>query len=208
MSPDEARTLAAKVAAATDQPNEWASGLDDLLLLDGREWLQLDRAARWFRYADGTPVSGVTGWLCPQLVEPSGFVSAVTSLHVDGRSRERATRALALASGPVAASALAVRLLDHVPHVRAQAWRSLDSHLGLEIAEPVLGESRGVVGFEVILGAYTSLLSTAATARGRLTSSEALNRPTAHRQQSARANVRRIDAYRDVAELFSSARVA
>jgi HEAT repeat protein len=70
--------------------------------------------------------------------EPSGFVAAVTSLHVDGRIRERATQLLATKDSRVATQALSVRLLDHVPQVRAQAWEALGPRLGLGTAALVL----------------------------------------------------------------------
>ncbi|EGD43778.1 HEAT repeat domain-containing protein [Nocardioides sp. WG-D5] len=92
--------------------------------LSGREWLVLDQAARSYRHPT-TPVSGLRGWLDECLNEPDGFVAAVTSMHVDGRFRERATRALGGVAGPLAAAALGVRLLDHVPQVRQAAAESL-----------------------------------------------------------------------------------
>lgn len=98
-----------------------------LTSLSGREWLVLDQAARSYRHPYSTPVSGLRGWLDERLNEPDGFVAVVTSMHVDGRFRERATRALGAVDGPLAASALAVRLLDHVPQVREAAAEALQS---------------------------------------------------------------------------------
>jgi hypothetical protein len=95
--------------------------------LSGREWLVLDQAARSYRHPYSTPVSGLRGWLDERLNEHDGFVAAVTSMHVDGRFRERATRALGAVDGPLVATALAVRLLDHVPQVREAAAEALQS---------------------------------------------------------------------------------
>lgn len=136
----EAREIATRLAvAATDgEPADWLAGFETLERLDGRSWLLLDQGARRFTYAHGTPVSGVRGWLGASVGEPSGFVAAVTSMHVDGRFRERATQVLAAAGSQVAMSALSVRLLDHVPQVRAQAWEGLRPRLLPDTAEVVL----------------------------------------------------------------------
>ncbi|MFE6648860.1 hypothetical protein ACFVJS_20010, partial [Nocardioides sp. NPDC057772] len=96
-----------------------------LTTLSGREWVVLDQAARTFRYQHETPVSGIRGWLDERLNEPDGFVATVTSMHADGRFRERAARALRGVGGPLAITALAVRLVDHVPQVRQAAAESL-----------------------------------------------------------------------------------
>lgn len=91
--------------AVVDGPAaEWAPLATRLETLSGRGWLILDAAARTYRFHYATPVSGVRGRLAPNLSEPSGLVAAVTSLHVDGGIRERATlalsaRAIALGSG-------------------------------------------------------------------------------------------------------------
>ena len=140
MTLPEARELASRLAAAaTDrEPADWAAGSDTLERLDGRSWLLLDQAARRFTYEHGTPVSGVRGWLGPALGEPSGYVAAVTSMHVDGRFRERAVQVLAAVGSQAATSSLSVRLLDHVPQVRAQAWEGLRPRLGPDTAEVVL----------------------------------------------------------------------
>ncbi|WP_203338141.1 hypothetical protein [Nocardioides limicola] len=136
----EARELAADLAskATGGGPDEWRIGATELESLDGRSWLVLDQAARTFTHATGTPASGVRGWLSPNVDESTGFVAAVTSLHVDGRFRERATQVLATKRTSIAFSALAVRLLDHVPQVRAAAWASLKPHLDASTAVVVL----------------------------------------------------------------------
>jgi hypothetical protein len=140
MTTAEARELALRLApdASKGTAEGWRQGERVLAGLDGRAWLLLDQAARTFTYDEGTPVSGVIGWLGPDVGEPSGFVAAVTSLHVDGRFRERAVQVLAQLTGPVVTTALSVRLLDHVPQVRDQAFQALRSRLDLETAEVVL----------------------------------------------------------------------
>lgn len=100
---------------------QWAAGAARLEALTGGEWVQLDGAARGYHPEHGRPVDGARGWLAASAQEPTSFVAAVTSLHVDGRIRQRATLILAERSGPVVVSALALRLLDHVPQVRETA---------------------------------------------------------------------------------------
>lgn len=140
MSMTEARELAVALAAKATAggPTDWQSGSGDLESLDGRTWLLVDQAARTFTYADGTPVSGVRGWLSTTVDEPTGFVAAVTSLHVDGRIRERATQILTTKSPVVATRALGLRLLDHVPQVRAAAWAGVRQRLDLDTVADIL----------------------------------------------------------------------
>lgn len=135
LNPPEASEFADELARAVVDGSaaKWAPLAARLDRLSGREWLILDAAARSYRFHYATPVSGVRGWLGSNLSEPSGLVAAVTSLHVDGRIRERATLALAELAGPLAVAATAVRLLDHVEQVRAIARQSLTALL---VAEP------------------------------------------------------------------------
>ncbi|WP_030485728.1 hypothetical protein [Nocardioides aequoreus] len=134
LSPPAASEFAEELARAVvdGATAEWTALAARLENLSGREWLVLDAAARSYRVHYSTPVSGVRGWLGPTLGEPSGLVATVTSLHVDGRIRERATRTLAELAGPVAVTAAAVRLLDHVEQVRAIARQSLTALLVTE----------------------------------------------------------------------------
>lgn len=83
-------------------------------------------------------MSATQGWFESPIEQRIGFVAAVASLHTDGRLRERATRVLARHDGRVVTSALAVRLLDHVPQVRAAARRALFPRLDTATAGRVL----------------------------------------------------------------------
>ena len=143
LAPSEARaTLATLVAAAVgDKREAWTSGALWLEECDGRTWLLLDDVARAYGPADayGVPVSGTRGWLSSNLAEPTGFVAAITSLHADGRIRQRATQVLAGRPGRLRAVALAVRCLDHVAQVRDDALLGLLPQAGAECAESVLG---------------------------------------------------------------------
>lgn len=89
LNPPEASEFADELARAVVDGSaaKWAPLAARLDRLSGREWLILDAAARSHGFHYATPVSGVRGWLGPNLGEPSGFVAAVTSLHVDGRIR-------------------------------------------------------------------------------------------------------------------------
>ncbi len=130
-----ALTLSRAVVEAVGDRDELRQTLEEL---SGRERVVLDQAARTFRYQYEMPVSGVRGWLDERLNEPDGFVAAVTSMHVDGRFRERATRALRGVGGPLAVTALAVRLVDHVPQVRQAAAESLQHANVAEHVERVM----------------------------------------------------------------------
>lgn len=135
----DARALAWRLAgeASGDDSRAWDMGVQALEHLDGRSWLALDRAARRFSYVDGAPVIGA-GWLSRASSESSGFVAAVASLHVDGTVRERTISILSTAPAAVAVPALSLRVLDHVPQVRARAWEALVPLIRAETAEPGL----------------------------------------------------------------------
>ena len=122
-------------AVVEEHEGQWPGLTIVLQDLSGRDWLMLDAAARTSRHQHPPPVSGDRGWLGANLDEPTGFVAAVTSLHVDGRFRERAASVLAQKTGPVALAAVAVRLLDHVQQVRVAAEDSL-----VQLLDPDLGE--------------------------------------------------------------------
>ncbi len=140
MTLSEMRSVVSKLASDATRGGEgaWSDGIRTLEQLDGRSWLLLDEAARSYDHGLGVPVSGTRGWWGVSADEPTGFVAAVTSLHVDGRFRERATHLLAGKCGRVATTALAVRLLDHVPQVRDQATRALLPKLTADSAAGVL----------------------------------------------------------------------
>lgn len=136
-SPPGAADLAFALAEqALGGPVQWQQGAATLAALDGRSWLALDRAARRSS-VQGRPVTG-GGWQVDQRAELSSFVAAITSLHLDGRIRERAVAVLARHGTPLALAALAVRLVDHVPRVREAAWRGLRPLLDGASCAPVL----------------------------------------------------------------------
>jgi hypothetical protein len=120
------QTAVALARAATEGSQadcgRWAAWL---LARPGREWLLLDDESRSWRVSGRAPVSGTRGWLGERLDEPTGLVAVVTSWHADGRFRQRATQVLAARRGALAAGGLAVRALDHVPQVRADALAGL-----------------------------------------------------------------------------------
>ena len=134
----EAAVALTGVATSGGDPEsaQWAAWLG---ARTGREWLLLDDASRSWRPSGQAPVSGARGWLGERLDEPSGFVAAVTSWHVDGRIRQRATKVLAARGGQLAAAALAVRCFDHVPQVRADAISGLRRCTSPEEAAAVFG---------------------------------------------------------------------
>jgi hypothetical protein len=136
----QARELAAGFARAVTEggPADWSAGAARLSEFDGRLWLVVDEAARSHTYGTGTPVSGTRGWLADSVSEPTGFVAVVTSLHADGRIRQRATRVLARGTGRLWPWGLALRTIDHVPAVRAEALQGLLPRLDADAAEPVL----------------------------------------------------------------------
>lgn len=135
LNPPDASEFADELARAVVDGSaaDWTPLAVRLDRLSGREWLILDAAARSFQFQCAPPVSGIRGWLGSSLSEPIGLVAAVTSLHVDGRFRERATLALADVGGAFAIAAASVRLLDHVEQVRVIARQSLTALL---VAEP------------------------------------------------------------------------
>ena len=131
----------ARVATEGSEP-EYEAWARRLQALDGRTWLALDDAARRHSYtagtAGGTAVSGTRGWLSSGLDEPTGLVATVTSMHVDGRFRQRAVRVLAAGHSPLRPAALALRSLDHVAQIREDAVTGLLARLELHGAGPSL----------------------------------------------------------------------
>lgn len=131
LTPVEAYDLATALSrAVVDGDGDRGELLRTVDALSGRELLVLDQAARTYRHRYATPVAGVRGWLDPRLNETDGFVAIVTSMHVDGRFRERAVGALGDVGEPAAVAAIAVRLLDHVPEIREAARKAL---LGVDV---------------------------------------------------------------------------
>ncbi|MFD3452287.1 hypothetical protein ACFWVC_08900 [Streptomyces sp. NPDC058691] len=125
----EAQDLAAGLmrAATGGEPDALADAEQRLEVLDGRSWLLLDDAVRSTAYASA-PLSPPTACV----------TEVVSSLRRDGRVRQQATRMLARRDGRTATTALALRLLDHVPQVREEARRALLPKLGAHNAEAVL----------------------------------------------------------------------
>lgn len=120
--PQLREALAAMVASATGTDEaEWPLWAEWLTERQGRELLQLDDMARRYSPQYAVTVSGTKDWLGPQMADRSGFVATITSWHVDGRIRQRATQFLAGSPSPLRAAALALRSLDHVPQVREDA---------------------------------------------------------------------------------------
>lgn len=128
--------------ATQGSASEYEAWSRRLQALDGRTWLALDDAARRHSYtagtAGGTPVSGTRGWLGSSLDEPTGLVATVTSMHVDGRFRQRAVRVLSTGRSPLRPAALALRSLDHVAEIREDAVTALLAHLEFHGAGPSL----------------------------------------------------------------------
>ncbi|MEN4474701.1 HEAT repeat domain-containing protein [Mycolicibacterium cosmeticum] len=125
-------------AALDGGPEDWLEGARVLSRLSGHAWLVLDQALRWWQLADYVELVAAPAWLRARVDEPTGFVAAIASMHADGFRRERATRLLAANGSRIAGAALAVRLLDRVPQVRAQAWEAIRSTLGADRIELTL----------------------------------------------------------------------
>lgn len=126
MRPDDALTLIGQLRAAVvgAGPSDRRALATRLASLTGHDWLLVDRLARRSTWDRPAPMHGVEGWTGPGLDESTGVVVTAAALHVDGRTREAATRLLAGKHGPVASSVIGLRLLDHVPQVRATARRA------------------------------------------------------------------------------------
>lgn len=186
MTPPQARTIARQLAGCALEGDEaaWGAGASMLAGLDGRSWLLVDHGARSSSYTDGAAVSGTRGWLATTLAEPSGLVAAVTSFHVDGRLRERALGMLGAVPAPLAAPALAVRLLDHVPQIRARAWDVLQQHLvpgNADLVLDVLLAAPGKKHAAAALDDTTAALLGAVTAESLLAQLTRSDRPRVRR---------------------------
>lgn len=142
LTPSETRAELAELvdAALHGASTDWASATQRLLASDGRTWLALDDVARKYSPSDerSVLVSGTRGWLSSNLDEPTGFVAVITSLHADGRIRQRATQVLSRRSGPLITAALALRCLDHVAQVRDDAIAALGRQVHAATAESAL----------------------------------------------------------------------
>lgn len=136
-SPEEVVAVLARAAVEGRFPH-WVDGFGVLAAFDAREWLLADRLSR--RHAISRRERLL--WGSVNLDEPSGFVAVVASWQPDGHLREAAVDVLGTRCGPVVATALAVRLLDDLTHVREAALRALrpqlSARLSSEVAGPVL----------------------------------------------------------------------
>ncbi|MGI4895128.1 MAG: hypothetical protein ACRYF3_08460, partial [Janthinobacterium lividum] len=116
--------------SARERSAVWWSALapDDLVRLDdhartGWPW----NSPPWCKL-------GVT----PDDLLADGVVAALASLHPDGRVRQRAVGVLAGATHPLSTALLALRMVDHVASVRADASTALAARTSLEEAAVVL----------------------------------------------------------------------
>lgn len=101
---------------------QWVQPLSGL---DGRDWLLLDKLAR--RGTWSPPIlHGVRGWSSLDLDRAPVPTVAAAAMHVDGRLRERAVRALAGRDGPITSAVLGLRVLDHVEQVASAALEVLE----------------------------------------------------------------------------------
>lgn len=161
------RVLEELVAAALSSDEVVRRRGEELLLgCSGDQWLFLDDHARGNAVGSAV-VSGLSGWLSPWARDPSGFTAAVASMHPDGRVRQRATQLLVEGRGRLRTAALAVRCLDHVPEVRADALAGLVGHtlpVEAEIALGVLTAAAGRSAAPAVMAHYTEHLLTDTTA--------------------------------------------
>jgi hypothetical protein len=112
----------------------WEDWARRMSALDGRDWLLLDKLARRATWAQPALLHGTRGWDSLDLAAAPTPAVAAAAMHVDGRLRERAARALSGHGGPVASAVLALRILDHVPQVASAAREVVARHpVGLEV---------------------------------------------------------------------------
>jgi hypothetical protein len=119
---DRWRGLIALMADALtgSDPALQASALSQLSALRGREWLPLDEAARLRSPWHQSPLDQISDWRAA-LAAGAQVAAVAASMSRAGRVREVAVAILARIPGPVAASALTVRVADWVPQVRSAA---------------------------------------------------------------------------------------
>ncbi|MGW2092908.1 hypothetical protein [Promicromonospora sukumoe] len=104
-------------AVATAVLEDW------LLSMSADDLLRVDRAARYWRQANG--LGPATTWN-DRALRASGHVgAALASMHYDGHVREAAVRLLSRSDEPLADRMLTVRVSDHVSPVREAATRAL-----------------------------------------------------------------------------------
>lgn len=154
------RELAAAALSADDAVR--GQGEQRLLGCSGGVWLGLDDRARGGEVRAAV-LTGLSGWPSPRVEDASGFTAAVAAMHPDGRVRQRATRLLADGRGRLRAGALAVRCLDHVPEVRADALAGLVGLILPAEADLVVGVLTAAAGRSAAPAAmtrYTEVLLT------------------------------------------------
>lgn len=115
-----------------------------------RLWLLGRRSGKWHN-----------GLARTRAQRADGVRAAVTSLHADGRIRQRATQVLASTPGVLRAAPLALHCLDHVPQVREDALLGLRAQTSLDAAVTALSVlliGRQRQDAEVVLDGYIQAL--------------------------------------------------
>ncbi|MFI2366705.1 hypothetical protein [Promicromonospora sp. NPDC019610] len=141
-------------AISTTALEDWLSSIS------ARELLQVDQAARSWRY--GNTLGPSSTWN-PGALRRSGPVgAALASMHGDGHVREAAVHLLSGSDAVLADRMLAVRLSDHVRPVREAAVKALLGRTSLAQADhimPVLQLIEGRVRGAEVLPLYLHALS-------------------------------------------------
>jgi hypothetical protein len=183
-TPEEVVAVLALAAVEGRFPH-WVDGVAVLAAFDAREWIQASDVAR--RHRPALTARDPQRWATVNLDEPTGFVAVLASWHADGHLREQAIGHLAGRRGPVVASALAVRLLDHVPQVREAALRALRPQLCADVVECMLGvlvaaadRRWSPLAIEAVLGALQDAGDLHDTLRRLLTTPDVRLRRWAH----------------------------
>ncbi|MFD6445083.1 hypothetical protein ACFWEJ_08270 [Promicromonospora sp. NPDC060204] len=153
--------LADGLAAVHSRGAMSTAALEDWLSsISARELLQVDQAARSWRY--GNTLGPSSTWN-PRALRQSGPVgAALASMHDDGHVREAAVHLLSQLDAVLADRMLAARLSDHVRPVREAAVKALLGRTSLAQADhimPVLQLIEGRVRGAEVLPLYLHALS-------------------------------------------------